>query len=103
MTEPLRIGMVGAGAIAQLAHLPVLSSMRRASLVAISDNDRPKARALANRFAIPDVYTDIGDLLEADGLQAIVIATPNHLHEPHVLSAIAAGVDVLVEIGRAHV
>jgi predicted dehydrogenase len=97
MTEPLRIGMVGAGAIAQLAHLPVLSSMRRASLVAISDNDRPKARALADRFAIPDVYTDIGDLLEADGLQAIVIATPNHLHEPHVLSAIAAGVDVLVE------
>ena len=97
MTEPLRIGMVGAGAIAQLAHLPVLSSMRGATLVAIGDNDRPKARALADRFGIPDVYTDIGDLLEADGLQAIVIATPNHLHEPHVLSAIAAGVDVLVE------
>jgi predicted dehydrogenase len=27
----------------------------------------------------------------------VVIATPNHLHEPHVLSAIAAGVDVLCE------
>ncbi len=97
MTELLRIGMVGAGAIAQLAHLPVLSSMRRASLVAICDNDRPKARALADRFDIPDVYTDLGDLLEAEGLDAVVIATPNHLHEPHVLSAIAAGVDVLVE------
>ncbi|MBC7674228.1 MAG: Gfo/Idh/MocA family oxidoreductase [Polaromonas sp.] len=97
MTESLRIGVVGAGAIAQLTHLPVLSSMRRASLVAICDNDRPKARALADRFDIPDVYTDIVDLLEAAGLQAIVIATPNHLHEPHVLSAIAAGVDVLVE------
>ena len=97
MTESLRIGVVGAGAIAQLTHLPVLSSMRHASLVAICDNDRPKARALADRFDIPDVYTDIVDLLEADGLQAIVIATPNHLHEPHVLSAIAAGVDVLVE------
>jgi len=97
MTESLRIGVVGAGAIAQLTHLPVLSSMRRVSLVAICDNDRPKARALADRFDIPDVYTDIVDLLEAAGLQAIVIATPNHLHEPHVLSAIAAGVDVLVE------
>ena len=97
MTESLRIGVVGAGAIAQLTHLPVLSSMRRVSLVAICDNDRPKARALADRFVIPDVYTDIVDLLEAAGLQAIVIATPNHLHEPHVLSAIAAGVDVLVE------
>ena len=97
MTDPVRIGVVGAGAIAQLTHLPVLSKMRGAKLVAIGDNDRAKARALADRFDIPDVYTDIEDLLEGDGLQAIVIATPNHLHEPHVLSAIAAGIDVLVE------
>jgi predicted dehydrogenase len=97
MTDPVRIGVVGAGAIAQLSHLPVLSKMRGAKLVAICDNDRPKARALADRFDIPDVYTDIEDLLDGNGLQAIVIATPNHLHEPHVLSAIAAGIDVLVE------
>ncbi|MEP6620539.1 MAG: Gfo/Idh/MocA family oxidoreductase [bacterium] len=97
MTDPVRIGVVGAGAIAQLTHLPVLSKMRGVKLVGICDNDRPKARALADRFDIPDVFTDIGDLLESDALQAIVIATPNHLHEPHVLNAIAAGVDMLVE------
>jgi predicted dehydrogenase len=97
MTDPVRIGVVGAGAIAQLAHLPVLSKMRGAKLVAICDNDRPKARALADRFDIADVYTDIEDLLEADKLRAVVVATPNHLHEPHVLSAIAAGMDVLCE------
>ncbi len=97
MTDPVRIGVVGAGAIAQLTHLPVLSKMRGTKLVAICDNDRPKARALADRFDIPDVYTDIEDLLEGDGLDALVIATPNHLHEPHVLSALAAGLDVLVE------
>ena len=97
MTEPVRIGLVGAGAIAQLTHLPVLGKMRGAKLVAVCDNDRPKARALADRFDIPDVYTDIEDLLESDEIQAVVIATPNHLHEPHVLSAIAAGKDVLCE------
>src|SRR4051812_49889930 len=96
MTEPVRIGLVGAGAIAQLTHLPVLGKMRGAKLIAVCDNDRPKARSLADRFDIPDVYTDIGDLLEADGVQAVVFATPNHLHEPHVLSAIAAGLDVLL-------
>jgi predicted dehydrogenase len=88
---------VGAGAISQLAHLPVLGKMRGAKLVAVCDNDRPKARALADRFDIDDVYTDIEDLLEAEDLRAIVVATPNHLHEPHVLSAIAAGKDVLCE------
>src|SRR4051812_40013837 len=97
MTEPVRIGVVGAGAISQLAHLPVLGKMRGAKLVAVCDNDRPKARALADRFDIDDVYTDIEDLLEAEDLRAIVVATPNHLHEPHVLSAIAAGKDVLCE------
>ena len=75
----MRIGVVGAGAIAQLAHLPVLAKMRGAQLVAICDNDRPKARALADRFGIPDVFTDIEDLLELDELDAVVIATPNHL------------------------
>ena len=97
MTDPVRIGVVGAGAIAQLTHLPVLSKMRGVKLVAICDNDRPKARSLADRFDVPDVYTDIEDLVGEDGLQAIVVATPNHLHEPHVLRAVAAGLDVLVE------
>ncbi len=97
MTEPVRIGVVGAGAIAQLTHLPVLSNMRGVKLVAVCDNDRAKARALADRFGIEDAYNDIEDLLESDELAAVVIATPNHLHEPHVLSAIAGGVDVLCE------
>ncbi len=97
MTEPVRIGLVGAGAIAQLTHLPVISAMRGLELAALCDFDRPKARALADRFNVRDVFTDISDLIETPGLQALVIATPNHLHEPHVLSAIAAGLDVLVE------
>lgn len=97
MTEPVRIGVVGAGAIAQLTHLPLLSRMRGAKLVAVCDNDRAKARALAERFDIEDTYNDIEDLLDAGELQAVVVATPNHLHEPHVLSALAAGVDVLCE------
>jgi predicted dehydrogenase len=97
MKDAVRIGVVGAGAIAQLAHLPVLSKMRGAELVAMCDNDGPKARALADRFGIADVFTDIEDLLEFEGLGAVVIATPNHLHEPHVLSALNAGVHVLCE------
>lgn len=97
MTRPMRLGVIGAGAIAQLAHLPVLSKMRGAQLVALCDNDGAKARALADRFGVPDVFTDIDELLEFDELDAVVVATPNHLHEPHVLSALAAKVHVLCE------
>ncbi len=97
MKDTVKIGMVGAGAIAQLAHLPVLAKMRGAELVAVCDNDRPKARALADRFGIPDVFTDIEDLLELDELDAVVVATPNHLHEPHTLAALASKRHVLCE------
>ncbi|MGH7662736.1 MAG: Gfo/Idh/MocA family protein [Gemmatimonadaceae bacterium] len=97
MKPGLRIGVVGAGAIAQTAHLPVLSKMRGAQLTALCDNDGVKARSLADRFGVPDVFTDIEDLLEFDELDAIVVTTPNHLHEPHVLAALAAKVNVLCE------
>ncbi len=93
----LRLALVGAGAIAQLAHLPVLAKIKGASLVAICDNDGVKAGALAQRLAVPDVFTDLEELLEQGGIDAVVIATPNHLHEPHVLRALRSKVHVLCE------
>jgi predicted dehydrogenase len=95
--DTVRIGLVGVGAIAQLAHLPVLSKLKGAELVALCDNDGPKASAIAERLKIPDVFTDLEDLLELDQVDAVVIATPNHLHEPHVLRALKSKVDVLCE------
>ncbi len=97
MSADIRLGLVGAGAIAQLAHLPVLSRIRGAQLVAICDNDGPKAGALAQRLGVPDVFTDIDELLDFDELDAVVIATPNHLHEPHALRALKSRVHVLCE------
>ena len=93
----MRLGLVGAGAIAQLAHLPVLSKIKGAQLVALCDNDGPKASAIAERLKVPDVFTDIEDLLELDEVDAVVIATPNHLHEPHVLRALKSKVEVIAE------
>ena len=97
MKPALRVGVIGVGAISQVALLPTLARLRGAQLVALCDNDGPKARALAERLDVPDVFTDIDEMLEFDELDAVVISTPSHLHEPHVLSALAAGVHVLCE------
>ena len=56
MSEKLRVGIVGAGAITQVGHLPVLKRMKGVEIVGICDNDRAKARALADRFEVPDVW-----------------------------------------------
>jgi predicted dehydrogenase len=97
MSDVVGIGVVGAGAIAQIAHLPVLDKMKGVRVVALCDNDAAKARALAERFDVPNVVTDIEDLLEIADIEAVLITTPNHLHEPHVLSALAARRHVLCE------
>lgn len=96
-TAPVRLAVVGAGAIVQLAHLPLIEKMRGAQLVAVCDNDAAKARALASRFGADNVFTDIEELLDFDEFDALIIGTPNHAHEPHVLSALARRKHVLCE------
>ncbi len=97
MSVPVRVGVVGAGAIVQVAHLPVLSKLNAVQVVGICDLDVPKAQAIASRLDVPEVYDDIEDLIQYAKPDAVVICTPNHLHDVHVKTALAAGVHVLCE------
>jgi predicted dehydrogenase len=95
--ERLKVGIIGGGAITQVAHLPVLKKMRSVDVQAICDTDLPKARALADRFSIQDAFDDIEELLRYEALDAVVICSPNHLHESHIMAALSADLHVLVE------
>lgn len=97
MSDAVRVGVIGAGAIAQVAHLNVLHKLEATVIAGICDSDVAKAQALASRFAVRDVYDDIEDLLRYGDLDAVVVCTPNHLHEVHVISALTAGIPVLCE------
>lgn len=95
--ERLKVGIVGGGAIAQVAHLPVMKKVRSIEVQAICDTDLPKARALADRFGIKDAHDDIEELLRFEELDAVVICSPTHLHESHILAALSGNKHVLVE------
>ncbi len=97
MGERIRLGIVGAGAIAQVGHLPALKRMKDIEIVGICDNDLPKARALADRFDIPAAYDDLAELVEYDQADAVLVCTPNHLHESHIQAAVTAGMHVFIE------
>lgn len=97
MNDPIRVGVIGAGAIAQVAHLPVLRRLAGVEVAAICDNDVVKAQALAARFEVKDTYDDIEEVLRYGNVDVVVICTPNHLHEIHATSALAAGAHVLCE------
>ena len=97
MNASIRIGVVGAGAIAQVAHLPALAKLKGTELVSLCDADGPKAHQLADRFGIPNVFTDIEDLLAGPALDGVIIMTPNHLHEPHVPAQLRVAPEERVE------
>lgn len=97
MAERIRLGIVGAGAVTQIGHLPALKRLKEIQVVGICDNDRAKARALADRFAIPDAFGDIAELVEFEELDALLVCTPSHLHESHVLAGLSAKLHVFVE------
>jgi predicted dehydrogenase len=94
--EPLRIGILGAGAVSQLVHLPLLTERADVRVVALADTNDMKARTIGERFGVERVVPD--ERLVQDGdLQAVVICTPNHRHEAQAIAALEAGLHVLVE------
>jgi len=92
-----RVAVVGVGAVTQIAHLPALAGRDDVAIAGICDADLNKAQALARRFGVEYVSSDIEDLLGDTKPHAGVIATPNHLHEIHATIALSAGAAVLCE------
>ena len=89
-------GIVGCGWVARDHLLPGLRSTPGAQLVGACDRDA----AAAGRLAAGDgavATTDLGTLLDAPGLDAVYVATPNAAHRPVVAAVAARGVPVLCE------
>ena len=98
--SPLRIGLVGCGAIAR-RHAQSLAAAGGAELAAVCDVDVPiMERFIADH--VPDaprpaLFIDQDALYAESDLDGAVIATPHSMHFDHVSRALAAGCHVLVE------
>ncbi len=93
--SPVRIGVIGCGRIAQVAHLPAIAKAETVSLAALSDPSPALAKGMAARYGVP-AFTATEELL-AEDLDAVLIAVPDRLHLPVAEQAIAAGKHILVE------
>ena len=96
MTEKLRAAVIGAGYWGPNLARNFRSSTRW-ELAAICDLDRARATRLAEQGGSPRVETALADVLAADDIDAIAIATPAGTHHRIAMAALAAGKPVLVE------
>jgi predicted dehydrogenase len=94
--DPIRVGVLGTGAISQIVHLPILSEREDVEVVAVSDEDEHKARTIAQRFGVPRVISD-AEMMADSEVEAVFLCTPNHLHEEQAVAALEGAKHVLVE------
>ena len=97
MEREVRVGLIGTGAIAQIVHLPLLKDLPGVRVEAVCDIDDDKAAAIAKRLDIPHVFEYTEELFSSGTVDAVVICTPNPMHEEQVVAALDAGLHVLVE------
>jgi predicted dehydrogenase/nucleoside-diphosphate-sugar epimerase len=98
---PLRVAVVGCGAIARDFHVPVLAGHPDVHLAALVDRDRDAAQRLARQYDVAIVLTDVGQLA-AGSVDAALVATPPQSHAAITIALLRRGVDVLVEKPMAH-
>lgn len=92
---PIRIGLVGAGAIST-QHLEAISALDGLELAGVVSGSTDRARAVGEAHGVP-WSTRLEDLLERADVDAVTIATPSGLHPSQALAALRSGKHVLVE------
>lgn len=94
--ERLRVGVIGAGGVAQLEHIPNLLRLKdRFDLRAVADPSALARDFVFGRYGVP-TFADSAELL-AMPLDAVVVASPDALHLAHVSAAFKAGLHVFCE------
>ncbi len=97
MAEPIGIGIIGAGTIAESNHLPGYQKQPDARIVAIADVNGERAQGIAEKFGAPHSYADYRELLADPDVQAVSVCAPNFQHAPLSIAALQAGKHVIVE------
>ena len=94
MSAPVRIGVVGLGAMGlKYAELLHAGKIAGATLAAVC-NRRPEPRAA---YAEVPGFADIKALLKAHAADALIIATPHYAHTTIAIAALRCGLHVLVD------
>src|SRR3954471_19928456 len=95
--KKIRYAVVGLGHIAQVAVLPAFAHAENSELAALVSDDPEKLEKLGRKYKVRGrfSYDRFEECLE--GVDAVYIAVPNHLHREYTERAASRGVHVLCE------
>lgn len=94
--EKIRAGIIGAGFVGPL-HLEAARRLGYVDFVGIATSNLESAEKKAEQFGIEIAYESYQHLLEDPTIDVVHVCTPNNLHYPVVMDAVAAGKHVICD------
>ncbi len=101
MSQPLRIGIIGAGHNTRLKHIPGFKAIAGVEVVAVCNRSHKSGEKVAAEFGIPKVAASWQEIVESPEIDAICIGTWPNLHAKITVAALRAGKHVLTEARMA--
>lgn len=95
--DKAKIGIIGLGGIAQLAHLPLLSKLNSVEISAVAEINKNRLKTVANKFNIKNTFSDYHEMLEKSELDAVIISTPTSTHKQIAFDCLNKNKDLLIE------
>ncbi len=96
MEKTLRVGMIGAGQIAQ-SHFENYAKLPEVKMVAVADLFPEKIEAARAKYGIETGYADFQEILRRDDIDAVDVCVHNNKHAPIAIAALKAGKHVYCE------
>lgn len=94
---PLRLGIAGAGRIAERGYLPAARDLPEVELVAVADPHDARAAALAAALGGVSHFADVAGMVAGADLDGLLVTTPAPDHATSAALAAEVGLPCLVE------
>ena len=98
--EKIRVALAGAGAFG-IKHLDGIKNIEGVEVVSLISRDIEKTKAVAAKYGIAHVTTDLAESLALKEVDAVILCTPTQMHADQTLDCLKAGKHVQVEIPLA--
>ena len=96
----IKVALAGAGAFG-IKHLDGIQNIDGVEVVSLISRDLEKTQAVADKYGIGHVTTDLADSLAMKEVDAVILCTPTQMHAEQSLACLKAGKHVQVEIPLA--
>ena len=96
----MRIALAGAGAFGE-KHLDGLAKIDGVEVTSLVGRTLEKTQAVADKYGIGHVTTELDETLARDDVDAVILCTPTQMHASQAIACMNAGKHVEVEIPLA--